>query len=232
VETNRAWNAYNELNRRDEKMAHEWILVLKSWLESKLSARGSTCILDYGCGYFDLGIELAQKGYLVDGFDPFGPAVDIARARVEQLVPGRAQIYSSPNEIPTRRYDVIVLNSVVQYMIAENELQKFFAFSRGLFRNESGLVVISDIIPRGYSPILDGLEFLYCAARRTLLWPMLLHLYRTFQNKGHRTVRRYDFAELEELAESFDYDVTKLDCNLTPSKRRYTVVLQKKVKTR
>ena len=226
METNRAWDEYNKLNPRDEKMAHEWILTLKNWFVSNLSSKGSTSILDYGCGYFDLGIELVQEGHSVDGFDPFGPAVDIARRRVEEQVPGKAQIYSSVNEIPRRRYDVIVLNSVVQYMTGENELEKFFSFGRGLFRDKGGLIVISDIIPRIYSPILDGLECLCCAARRSLLWPMALHLYRTFQNSGHQTIKRYDFAELKELAESLDYEVKQLDCNLTPSRRRYSVVLQ------
>jgi SAM-dependent methyltransferase len=226
VETNKAWDEYNKLNPRDKKMAHEWILTLKNWFVSNFSSKGSTSILDYGCGYFDLGIELVQEGHSVDGFDPFGPAVDIARRRVEEQVPGKAQIYSAPNEIPGRRYDVIVLNSVVQYMTGKNELEKFFSFGRGLFRDEGGLIVISDVIPRNYSSVLDGLECLWCAARRSLLWPMALHLYRTLQNSGHRTIKRYDFAELKELAGSLDYEVKQLDCNLTPSRRRYSVVLQ------
>ncbi len=226
METNKGWNDYNKVNQRDKKMAHEWILMLKNWLRSNLFARGLTSILDYGCGYFDLGIELVQEGHSVDGFDPFGPAVEIARRRIEELVPGKAQIYSSVNEIPSRRYDVIVLSSVVQYMTGENELEKFFSFGRGLFRNEGGFIVISDVIPRNYSPVLDGLECLCFAARRSLLWPMTLHLYRTFQNSAHKTIKRYDFVELKELAKSFDYEVRKLDCNLTPSRRRYSVVFQ------
>jgi SAM-dependent methyltransferase len=226
VETNKRWDHYNKVNPRDERMAHEWILVLKTWLVSNLSASGSAAILDYGCGYFDLGIELIKEGYSVDGFDPFGVAVDIARWRVEEVVSRKARIYSSPDDIPRRQYDVIVLNSVVQYMTGENELPRFFSFSRGLFRNGSGLVVISDIIPRNYSPVLDGLECLYYAARHGLLKPMTLHLYRTFQNSAHLAVKRYEFAELKELAESLDYEVKKLDCNLTPSRRRYSVVLQ------
>jgi SAM-dependent methyltransferase len=226
VETSKTWNEYNKLNPRDEKMAREWILMLKSWLRSKLTASGLTSILDYGCGYFDLGIELIKEGYSVDGFDPFGVAVDIARRRVEELVSRKARIYSSPDDIPRRQYDVVVLNSVVQYMTGENELQRFFSFSRGLFRNGSGLVVVSDIIPRNYSPVPEGLEFLYYAARHGLLKPMTLLLYRTFQNSGHLAVKRYEFAELKELAESLDYEVKKLDCNLTPSRRRYSVVLQ------
>jgi SAM-dependent methyltransferase len=226
VETNKVWSEYNKVNPRNEKMAHEWVLTLKTWLSSNLSPRGSTSILDYGCGYFDLGIELVREGHSVDGFDPFSPAVDIARRRVEELGPGKAQIYSSPNEIPMRRYDVIVLNSVIQYMTGENELEKFLSFGRGLLRNEDGLIVISDVIPRNYSPVLDGLECVCYTARRRLLWPMTLHLYRTFQNSGHKAIKRYDFADLKELAESFDYEVKKLDCNLTPSRRRYSVVLQ------
>ena len=226
METNRAWNEYNKANQRDKKMAHEWILKLKNWLISNLCAKGSTSILDYGCGYFDLGIELIQEGHSVDGFDPFGPAVDIARRRVEELVPGKAQIYSSINEIPRRRYDVIVLNSVIQYMTDENEFAKFLSVGRVLLRKEASLLVISDLIPINYSPVFDGLECLYYAARRSLLWPMTLHLCRTFQNSGHKAIKRYDFADLKELAEHLDYKVKKLECNLTPSKRRYSVVLE------
>ena len=225
METNRAWNEYNKANQRDKKMAHEWILTLRNWLISNVCARGASSILDYGCGYFDLGIELVREGHSVDGFDPFGPAVDVARRRVEESVPGKAQIYSSLDEIPRHRYDVIVLNSVVQYMTDEDELEKFLSLSRVLLRKGPGLIVISDVIPTKYSPVVDGLECLYYAARRGLLWPMSLHLCRTFQNSGHKAVKRYGFAKLKELAEHLDYDVKKLECNLTPSKRRYSVVL-------
>lgn len=228
METNRVWNEYNKANRRDKKMAHEWILTLKNWLVSNICAGGPAFILDYGCGYFDLGLELIREGHSVDGFDPFVPAVDVARRRVKELVPGKAQIYSSLNEIPRHRYDVIVLNSVAQYMTDKNELEKFLSFSRDLRRKGTGLIVISDVIPTNYSPVVDGLECLYHAARRSLLWPMILHLCRTFQNSGHKAVKRYDFTELKELAAHLNYEVKKLECNLTPSKRRYSVVLETK----
>ena len=226
METNRVWNEYNQANQRDERMAHEWILTLKNWLMVNLCGEGSRTILDYGCGYFDLGIELIREGQSVDGFDPFGPAVQVARHRVEELVPGRAQIWSSATEIPKARYNVIVLNSVIQYMTADNELEKFLSFARELLRQEAGLIVISDVIPRDYSPALDGLECLSHAARRGVLWPMILHLGRTFKNDGHKAVKRYDFADLKALAEDSGYEAKKLECNLTPSRRRYSVVLQ------
>jgi SAM-dependent methyltransferase len=226
VETNRVWNEYNKANQRDERMAHEWILTLKRWLTLNVGAKDSSTILDYGCGYFDLGIELIQEGYSVDGFDPFGPAVHVARGRLEKFPPGKARIFSSVDEIPRGQYNVIVLNSVVQYMTNENELERFFSFARTLLRNKAGVIVISDVIPQHYSPVADGLECVSYAARRGLLWPMILHLCRTFQNSGHKTVRRYDFADLKETAEHFDYEARRLRRNLTPSKRRYSVVLQ------
>jgi SAM-dependent methyltransferase len=226
VETNRAWNEYNKANQRDKKMAHEWILTLKDWLISNACAKNST-ILDYGCGYFDLGIELIQAGHSLsaDGFDPFGPAAAIARSRIEEIAPAKTQIFSSINEIPRHRYNVIVLNSVVQYMTGDNELATFLSLARELLRKEGGLVVVSDVIPRDYSPALDGLECLYYATPR-LLWPMILHLYRTFKNSGHKAIKRYDLADLRRLAERLEFKVMKLERNLTPSKRRYSVVLQ------
>jgi 2-polyprenyl-3-methyl-5-hydroxy-6-metoxy-1,4-benzoquinol methylase len=226
VETNRVWNEYNKANQRDESMAHEWILTLKNWLMVNVCGRVPTTILDYGCGYFDLGIELIREGQAVDGFDPFDPAVHVARRRVEELAPDRTQIWSAVAEIPKARYNVIVLNSVVQYMTAANELEKFLSLARDLLRKEGGFIVISDVIPQNYSPVLDGLECLFYAARRGLLWPMILHLGRTFRNGGHNAVKRYDCAELEEFAEHSGYELKKLERNLTPSKRRYSVVFQ------
>jgi hypothetical protein len=122
---------------------------------------------------------------------------------------------------------VIVVNSVIQYMNSQSELDAFFDLCRSLLRTDGKKsILIADIIPQGYSPYLDALESLRVALNHGFFLEMLLHLIKSAIN-GHGTrLTRHDQKAFDELARGRGFRPHFLPENLTPSRRRYTCLLR------
>jgi len=219
------WVRYNnELNPRDRRMSEDWIRPLAEWLARNLVGHGAA-VLDFGCGYFDLGVALAGVAGRVDGYDLNPEAVSVARGRVAAM--GSAAVYGERDEIPASAYDVIVLNSVLQYFPSMAAVEGFLDFAVSRLRAGAGAVVLADLIPPRYSGFADAADNLVHAARRGLARPMLRHLFNAARMPDGMVLLRIAPAELERAARSRGFGFERLPRNLTPSKRRYTCILKR-----
>lgn len=216
------WNSYNEWNKRDEGMSDLWISKLVHWVKINKQDLKELTVLDYGCGYFDLGFELIRHSKSVDGYDPFGPAIQRARLRC----PGNSILTDDLTSLPNQKYNLIILNSVVQYMGTKDALHTFFLKSKELLQSSGeSEIILSDLIPKNYSSVKDALNCMLYACRNGFLVAMMIHLFKAATNFHKGMIFKIDPQEVRELAHQNGFKCTILEDNLTPSKYRYSCLL-------
>lgn len=220
-----AWIHYNnKLNPRDQRMSEAWVVQLRQWLNENAVGPGNV-MLDFGCGYFDLGITFAGVAAQVDGFDINPDAVAIARHRTQGM--RGVTLYSRRDDIPPANYDLIVVNSVLQYLGSLAVVDEFMHFASSRLKPGPSMIILADIIPPSYSPGLDALDSLLFAAQNGLLSPMIRHLlHAAFRPRGMELLRIEPEA-LSRMAHTHRLTCERLPANLTPARRRYTCILRR-----
>ena len=137
----------------------------------------SARVLDFGCGdslHADLVAAVAAEVMLSDA----APSVRAAMAarfaknpRIKVLAPEDVE------KLPDRRLDLIIVNSVVQYLSAA-ELDRLLALWRRLLAGD-GTLIIADVIPPDVGALSDVMALLRLAARNGFLLGALAGLART-----------------------------------------------------
>lgn len=220
-----SWLAYNDWNARHPGMSQIWVGPLAVWLESKkelLPAHFS--VLDYGCGYFDLGRVLAHRFAAFDGFDPHAPSLSYA----ENLgLPQNSALFTDKAQIPERKYQLLVLHSVVQYFAGKSELEEFFGFAARVLSGPRAYILLSDLIPRKFNAPLSALHSLGFAAKAGLLLPWAKHLWKAATKPPGLELWQVDPAEIAALAQAHGYRCRLLDQNLSPGRGRYSLLLER-----
>ena len=215
------WNWYNEWNERHPEMTQIWLAKLARWLVSQPETfPPSTRLLDYGCGGFQLRALLGKHFSRLDGFDPDGTAIQRAR---ETGADGA--LFDKSSQIPRAHYDVILLNSVVQYFSGDEELANFLKTARDLLRREGGKIVLSDLIPKNYFAPAAAFHSLILARKKKLLWPWIRHLWKAATKPRGLELYKISFSYLKLQAEQNGYEIQMLPENLTPGHQRYSVLL-------
>jgi SAM-dependent methyltransferase len=209
---------------RDERMALLWVRPFAAWLDSSGLLNPEAAVLDYGCGYLDLGLLVAGRVGRVDGYEPWEPALRRCRERIGGVA--GVSVTDSPDALPGD-YDLILVNSVLQYMSPDGEIAEFLFRARRLLKHD-GTLVIADIVPPDYPAALDALENLIHAMRHGSGPAMIRHLWNAATQRGGSRLTRLSRSDLARLAEEQDFDVEILQRNLTPSRRRYTALLRPK----
>lgn len=134
-------------------------------------------VLDFGCGEALYAEEVARfcgRLFLSDA----APAV---RAKVAERVKGHANIVVQSAEetaaMPDASFDIIVVNSVAQYLTPE-QLAGFLPGWRRMLKPE-GRLVLADIIPPGVSPVTDASALLSFAWKGGFVGAALAGLVKT-----------------------------------------------------
>ena len=221
------WNDYNNrCNPRDSRLSRLWVQDLRAWLLSSRSVGAGSVVLDYGCGSFDLGFELAEQVSRVDGYDINPQAIRLARGRAARRS-GVFGLYADADQIPDRTYDVIVANSVIQYLASLEAVAEFLHSAKVKLKPVRGaMIVLCDLIPCRYPAALDALESAVYALRKAAIGPMFLHLWRTATRPSRFELLHIDRTTIQDAARDAGCECELLDENLTPSKRRYSCVLR------
>lgn len=219
------WNQYGSWNRRHEGLARVWVRDLIGWLKSHPSVNKQASILDFGCGYFDVGLALSSLVPRVDGFDVSPEACEVAAFRA-QGCGEKTQIFKVSSDIPVGTYDLIVVNSVIQYFADSEILRQHFFLWKSLLKDSStGQIVLADIIPKGYVSWRDAMRSMQVAWQEKMVFPMMIHLWKAATKPKDLSLFRIDLDELRSLAKSAGFKVASLPANLTPSRQRYSVVV-------
>ena len=179
----------------------------------------TSAVLDFGCGYFDVGIAIADRVGRVDGFDIEERTLAVARARAQPWP--NSQFFSSSDAIPPGTYDLIVANSVFQYLDNDDQVLRTLQLFRSLL-NPHGLgeVLIGDLTSR--PPIRPSkMPFAPSGSRSGDLTADGRPSHKAaFKSVGLPPRDAPD--RLRELAAAAGFHCDRLPVNVTPSRQRYS----------
>lgn len=219
------WNRYSIWNRRHEGLAEVWVRDLIHWLKSQPMVNGQSAVLDFGCGYFDVGLALVSHVSRIDGFDVSPEACAIAAQRAAAH-PNQSKIFNNAKNISLQYYDLIIVNSVIQYLPDLDSLRDHFFLWKSLLKDRSSSqIVIADIIPTDYVAWRDALRSLEVSRQEKMLGPMVAHLWKAATKPRDLGLLQVDFEVIRKLADTAGLKVNLLPVNLTPSRQRYSVIV-------
>jgi SAM-dependent methyltransferase len=197
-------------------------------LEAALGLDPGARVLDFGCGFGFIAGLLAPRVAELCVFD----ASDHMRYRAQRRLAGHANVrfLEPPATAPWPaglRFDLILVNSVVQYMPLD-EFHRWLERWRAML-TAGGRLVLSDLLTRDVDPLREVVELLALSARRGCLLSVmrkaLSELRRYTKTRRVRPLCRTDCGDLRERAARLGLAVDFLPSNLTYRKARATAVL-------
>ena len=198
---------------------------LTEWLIERRPASARGRILDFGCA--DLRLARALDGiWVIDGWDEWASAREAARRTAAQLgEPG--VVFERLEDVPTDHYDVIVLNSLFQYVAGEDQARELFAQVGPLLARDASVgIVINDAVSDGASRVVDLWDIARMAIRTQgpIEGPRFV---RRAIKSGKPSVRHFnDEATLTRAAASVGLVLTRHPRNLSTFTRRATFILR------
>jgi SAM-dependent methyltransferase len=219
------WNSPNRIYVNDRHRDVHYRDVARE-IRSLLPAAAGT-VLDYGCGEAtcaDLVAAAARRLILSDG----APAV---REKIAARFAGNAGIaVLSPAEVaalPAGSTDVIVLNSVAQYL-KRAELDALLALFKRLLA-PGGRLVVGDVIPPHTSAVTEVMALMRLAWRNGFVGPALLGLVRTaFSNyralRSELGLAHYSEAEMLAVLTQAGFAAQRRYPNIEHNQERMTFV--------
>lgn len=191
-------------------------------------------VVDYGCGEAlsaHVVADACRHLYLCE-------SSKTTRARLAARYAQRPDIgvLTVPEfeSLPDRSIDLIVANSVVQYL-SSAEFERLLALSRTKL-GPSGRLVLADIIPRNVGALTDAAELLRFAGANGFLIPAAIGLVRSFFS-SYRRVRatlgllRFDEGEMIERLHRAGFSARRHRPNIGHNTRRMTFVAQPSAST-
>lgn len=219
------WNSDTTIYVNAHHMRVHYDLVARDMIAHV--PRREARVVDYGCGDTLSGDRVAEACghlYLCD-------AAGRVRQRLLERYAGNPNIsVLTPQQfeqLEPGTVDVIIVNSVVQYLTLE-ELRRLLDLARAKLRG-GGRLVLADIVPRSVSLLGDAAELLKFGWRNGFLLPALAGLVRSYFS-NYRTVRKgLGFLQLDEpevlnMLEHAGFAATRHHRNIGHNPRRMTFV--------
>ena len=219
------WEAY--WDRLEEHVifrveAADYVARLKAALGPHLGGR----VLDFGCGFGFIAELLAPMVAELFVFD----ASDQMRRQAELRLASHAnvRVLGASEEWPSAlQFDLILVNSVVQYM-APDEFDRWLGQWRAMLAPR-GHLVISDLFAHGVDPLREVVQLLVLSARHGCLMSVvrraLGELRHYAKMRRVRLLSRVALGDLRERAGRLELAVDLLPSNLTYRRTRATAVL-------
>jgi len=199
-------------------------------LENAIHLEDYETVLDFGCGLGFVSALLAAKVKNLFYWDYSENMLATAGARLATLGNAQAVNLSGPGGDLDQigDLDLIVVNSVVQYM-SEDDLKDWLAKWKSML-GTAGVLVISDLIlpqPAFFKEVSDSLKF---SARQGFLVRTILKNFaqyaRYLKARRDAPMMRYSKASFSRLAENSGFSVDFLADNLTYRTNRYSAKLR------
>jgi SAM-dependent methyltransferase len=217
------WEGLNDNQELFRAQAREYVQNL----QSTLLVEPEASVLDFGCGFGFVAEMLASRVEKVFLWDTSANMRRRARLNASGHPNIRYIDLSDPKAIPrSLRFDVILVNSVVQYMSADD-------FSAWLVQwpsmlSPGGRIVVSDLIPPDYRSVSDIVDLLRFSASRGFLaraiWQAFTELLRYLRVRRRCPLYRIGREELIQRAKTAGLTVSCLPRNLTHFTKRVTAI--------
>lgn len=213
-----AWDAYWSELPEDHRMLRENAGEYVRRLRSAIGFGPETRVLDFGCGFGNVARLLAPSVHHLSLWDDAPRMRRCAMAAVAgapnlELL----DLSTAPHEYQSPRFDLILVNSVTQYMTAA-EVQTWLRRWRAMLAPR-GQIVVSDVVPPDYPAGGDLWIVLQVSARRGFILRALYDAARVlplyWRARRARPLLRISEGELRQWAAVADLTVRFLPENLT-----------------
>jgi ubiquinone/menaquinone biosynthesis C-methylase UbiE len=197
-------------------------------LRAVVSLRVTDRVLDFGCGFGHVAELLAPDVGRMDFWDA-ADSMRRATARRTARLPTAVEVDFSAGDAPDGGYDLVLVNSVIQYLTPD-ELAGWLARWNRMLR-PGGRVVVSDVLRPGGSVLPEVLGLLWFAARHRILLRTVrdgvveVAQYRR-SRQSHR-LHRWQPAELARMAADAGLVAETLPANLTHFRNRFAMLLRR-----
>jgi SAM-dependent methyltransferase len=218
------WEGLSGGQRLFREQAREYVHNLESAIVLDRHAR----VLDFGCGFGFVAEALAYKVGELFIWDSSATMLRSSRLLVSGHQNIRFLDLSDAPVVPCNlRFDLILVNSVAQYMA-------FDEFTAWLVRwatmlAPGGRIVISDLIPPDHDSVSDLIDILRFSIRRGLTGDAIVWTFRKLGRyrrvRGTCPLGRIGLEELSQRGKAAGLTLTCLPANLTHFRKRFTVVL-------
>lgn len=219
------WGDYHATNGRTPRLAELWARPAIRHLREHPRLTPASAILDFGCGYFELGAALAPRVARMDGLEIDDVSRGLAQSRAAKIP--NATIHSRSEDLPAVAYDLIVANSVFQYLESDADALRTLKLFRDWLKPDGlGEVLLIDLLPTRYSPHRDAMRSMWVAMRNGVPRAMARFLWKAATHPHRRQWWKIDPPRLGELAAEAGFTCESLPRNLTPSLQRHTCRLR------
>jgi SAM-dependent methyltransferase len=221
------WESYWEELNDNQQLFREQSNEYFRNLDATLGLDPHAHVLDFGCGFGHVGELLAPRVGELFLWDASANMRRRARLNVADRQNIRFLDLSDPKSLRNEmQFELILVNSVVQYMTLEEFSAWLLRWRNMLAR--AGRIVISDLIPPNYPALWDVEDLLRFSARRGFLmravWQALNEIWRYWGVRRVRPLSRFGRGELNRQATRAGLTVNYLPTNLTHFKKRLTAV--------
>lgn len=191
-----------------------------------LDGRARPRLLDYGCGDALAAPLLTEAGIALSLYDAVPAVAERLKDRMGKTSGIRVLDDAAFNALPAASFDVILVNSVVQYL-SPAELASLLDRFHGLLA-PGGEVILGDVIPPDAGMIADVLSLLRQAAANGFLIAALWGLVRTVFSDYRRLRNRvglttYREAEIIALCDAHGFATRRAPRNIGFNQSRMTI---------
>jgi SAM-dependent methyltransferase len=193
---------------------------LLRWLSPPASSR----VLDFGCGCGYVAKELASQVAHITLCDLSAPMRQQAKRAVSECP--NAEVLDTAN-LGDRRFDLIVVNSVVQYFQPDELRTRFDDWRTHLAAG--GRVVLSDLIPPSNSLLDDVWDLAHFALRENLFLDLIRYALRYpfeyARARHNQPLLHVSPQQITQMAEAAGLRAVLAPHNMTHFRSRFTVLL-------
>lgn len=163
---------------------------------SRLVPHPAAVVLDYGCGEAHYATDVALRcGRLI-----LCEAADHVRSALRRRLDGVANVTvigpAAVDRLADRSVDLIVANSLVQYLSADDLVRALAVWRRKL--RDTGTLVVADVVPPDTNAVVDTVALLRFGWRGGFLLAALRGLLRTLFSDYGRLRAQLGFATYDE----------------------------------
>jgi SAM-dependent methyltransferase len=223
-----SWKDYWERLKDEEKVFHSEAIEYSARLRRTVTLSECWTVLDFGCGFGYVGRVLAPYVKEIYLQDEAANMRHYARKNISMNANAKLIDIADEEEFsPNMNFDLILVNSVIQYMRTE-DFSAWLSRWMGMLA-PGGRIIVSDILAEHLRALPDIFSLIPFSARRGFLFQALKKGLKEmtwyFRMRRARPLRRYSLSELERIAAKANLEMFVLPENLTFRKGRISVIL-------
>ena len=181
-------------------------------------------VLDFGAGLGDVSFLIKDKVQRIYLFDKSKYFLEELAKRFERFENVRVVDSLRKIEEPVT---LIIISGVAPYL-SEEELKEMLIGLHGLCE-ASTRIIISDIVPPGYSKLIDGFSQLLTGLREKFFTKLLSYIFSNIFYDPKLSLKtsslyKYDEKALKQILGEHGYSARRMENNFSYSKYRYTLL--------